>query len=120
MFYAASNQQLAHETSETRLTSVMARLMQCYYLASQSRINHAWNLFGTTARLALAVGLHRKQKQDELRVNCIEAECRRRTFWAAYSLDRYFSAALGRPKAIHDDDVDQVDHTGFCLDIRVD
>ncbi|CAD0055970.1 unnamed protein product, partial [Aureobasidium pullulans] len=108
MFYAASEQQLTKESGETRLTSVMSRLLQCHYLASQSRINHAWSLFGTTARLAFAVGLHRKQRPQIGRVNHVEVQCRRRTFWAVYSLDRYLSAALGRPKAIHDDDVDQL------------
>ncbi|KAI5275036.1 hypothetical protein E4T47_01840 [Aureobasidium subglaciale] len=108
MFFGASEQQIAKERGETRLTSVMVRLLQCHYLASQSRINHAWTLLGTTARLAFAAGLHRKQKIHHGNANHIEAQCRRRTFWAVYSLDRYMSAALGRPKAIHDDDVDQV------------
>jgi hypothetical protein len=36
-----------------------------------------------------------------------EAECRRRTFWSAYSLDNYLSTALGRPRTFHDDDIDQ-------------
>ncbi|TIA11265.1 hypothetical protein D6C80_07602 [Aureobasidium pullulans] len=114
MFYAASEQQLTKESGETRLTSVMSRLLQCHYLASQSRINHAWSLFGTTARLAFAVGLHRRQRPQIGRVNHVEVQCRRRTFWAVYSLDRYLSAALGRPKAIHDDDIDQ--DLPDCLD----
>lgn len=37
----------------------------------------------------------------------VEEECRRRTFWCAYSLDAYLSAALGRPRSIHDSDIDQ-------------
>ncbi|KEQ92160.1 hypothetical protein AUEXF2481DRAFT_433573 [Aureobasidium subglaciale EXF-2481] len=108
MFFGASEQQVAKERGETRLTSVMVRLLQCHYLASQSRINHAWTLLGTTARLAFAAGLHRKQKIHHGNANHIEVQCRRRTFWAVYSLDRYMSATLGRPKAIHDDDIDQV------------
>ncbi|KAI5198047.1 hypothetical protein E4T39_06998 [Aureobasidium subglaciale] len=108
MFFAASEQQIAKEIGETRLTSVMVRLLQSQFLASQSRINHAWILLGTTARLAFAAGLHRRQKVHLNSINHIEVQCRKRTFWAVYSLDRYLSAALGRPKAIHDDDVDQV------------
>lgn len=109
MYYTAAEKRLAQETGETRLTTVVSRLQQCHYLAARSRINHAWSLFGTTARLALAAGLHRRQRYHEAReANCIESECRKRTFWAAYTLDRYLSAALGRPKAFHDDDIDQV------------
>ncbi|KAJ4556006.1 hypothetical protein HRR78_001664 [Exophiala dermatitidis] len=36
----------------------------------------------------------------------VEAECRRRTFWCAYTLDTYLSVALGRPRSFHDDDID--------------
>ncbi|KAJ5984707.1 hypothetical protein N7481_006806 [Penicillium waksmanii] len=36
----------------------------------------------------------------------IESECRRRTFWCAYTLDAYLSAALGRPRTFHDNDID--------------
>lgn len=35
----------------------------------------------------------------------IEIECRRRTFWCAYTLDTYLSAALGRPRSFHDEDI---------------
>ncbi|QSZ28843.1 hypothetical protein DSL72_003348 [Monilinia vaccinii-corymbosi] len=37
----------------------------------------------------------------------IELECRKRVFWCAYTLDNYLSAALGRPRTFHDDDIDQ-------------
>ncbi|KAK7701612.1 hypothetical protein SLS57_011661 [Botryosphaeria dothidea] len=32
---------------------------------------------------------------------------RKRTFWCAYNLDTYLSAALGRPRTFHDEDIDQ-------------
>jgi hypothetical protein len=37
----------------------------------------------------------------------IDVECRKRVFWAAYTLDNYLSAALGRPRTFHDEDIDQ-------------
>lgn len=87
---------------------MQARLAQCFWLLSQSRINHCWTLFGTTARLAYAIGLNRDRKVDmALGMNRIDIECRRRTFWCAYSLDNYLSAALGRPRTFHDHDIDQ-------------
>lgn len=88
--------------------SVQARLMQCLYLLSHSRINHCWSLFGTTAHLMLALGIHRKSRVDPSRnPDYVDIECRKRTFWCAYNLDTYLSAALGRPRTFHDDDIDQ-------------
>ncbi|GJD01149.1 fungal specific transcription factor domain-containing protein [Colletotrichum higginsianum] len=89
--------QLSKERGAVRLTSVQARLCQCFWLLSQSRINHCWSLFGTAGHLALAIGLNRNRHADPAGgYNYIELECRRRTFWCAYSLDNYLSAALGR------------------------
>lgn len=59
------------------------------------------------SRLALAIGLNRSRRSDPASgVNQIEAECRRRTFWCAYTLDTYLSVALGRPRTFHDEDID--------------
>lgn len=99
--------QLSKERGEVRLTSVQARLCQCFYLLSLSRINHCWSLFGTTAHLALAIGLNRNRRADPAgSFTQVEIECRRRVFWCAYSLDNYLSAALGRPRTFHDADID--------------
>lgn len=84
---------------------MQARLAQCYFLLSQSRVNHCWSLFGTMAHLALAIGLNRNRRPDAT-LNRVECECRSRTFWCAYTLDRYLSAALGRPRTFHDEDID--------------
>lgn len=90
------------------LTSVQARLLQCIYLLTQSRINHCWNLFGTVSRLALGIGLNRKDRRPDPPggLGKVEVECRRRSFWCAYTLDTFLSAALGRPRSFHDDDID--------------
>lgn len=104
---AASENQLAKETGIVRLTSVQSRLALCFYLLTRSRINQCWTVFGIAARLALAVGLHRRSRTQHSE-ETVEMESRKRTFWAAYSLDCYLSAALGRPRAFHDDDIDQV------------
>ncbi|KKY24426.1 putative finger protein [Diplodia seriata] len=107
-FFSAAERQLSAEKGEIRLTSVQARLAQCLWLLGQSRINHCWSLFGTTAHLVLALGMHRKRRMDSAHsVDYIDLECRKRTFWCAYNLDTYLSAALGRPRTFHDEDIDQ-------------
>lgn len=89
--------------------------MQCFYLLAHSRINHCWSLFGTTAHLMLALGIHRKSRVDSSgNVDHVDLECRKRTFWCAYNLDTYLSAALGRPRTFHDEDIDQ--ELPLCVD----
>lgn len=59
------------------------------------------------SHLALAIGLNRNRHPDAMNgLNRVEVECRRRTFWCAYTLDAYLSAALGRPRSFHDEDID--------------
>lgn len=107
VYFAASENYLLSEKGAIKLTSIQARLAQCFYLLSESRINHCWSLFGTTAHLALAIGLNRRRRRDMI-TDYVEEECRKRVFWCAYSLDNLLSAALGRPRIFHDEDIDQV------------
>jgi hypothetical protein len=108
-YFQAADHQLSSEIGEIRLTSVQARLCQCFFLLSRSRVNHCWSLFGTTARLILAIGIHRKRRVETSNgVDLVDLECRKRVFWCAYGLDNYLSAALGRPRTFHDEDIDQV------------
>lgn len=108
-YFQLADHQLSSETGEIRLTSVQARLCQCFYLLSRSRVNHCWSLFGTMAHLILAIGIHRKRRLETSNsADLVELECRKRVFWCAYGLDNYLSAVLGRPRTFHDDDIDQV------------
>ncbi|VUC25726.1 unnamed protein product, partial [Clonostachys rosea] len=109
-YFAVAEHQLSMEKGQIKLSNVQARLAQCFYLLAQSRLNHCWTLFGITAHLALALGIHRKSRLDantSNRVDHIDLECRKRTFWCAYNLNTYLSAALGRPMTFHDEDIDQ-------------
>jgi hypothetical protein len=74
-----------------------------------SRTNQAWYLFGTTAQLILSLGLHTKRhsRSSHTGSGLIEAECRKRVFWSAYALDKYFNIILGRPGIFRDEDIDQ-------------
>ncbi|KAF2650438.1 transcriptional regulatory protein GAL4 [Lophiostoma macrostomum CBS 122681] len=106
-YYLAAEHQLSREKGSVRLASVQARLLQCFYLLTQSRINHCWSLFGTVSRLGLAIGLNRSKRPDRTNgLGYVEAECRRRTFWCSYTLDAYLSSALGRSPSFHDEDID--------------
>lgn len=107
-YFLAADYQLSKQPGSASLACVQARLCQSFWLLSQSRVNHCWNTFGTAARLALVLGLHRKPPPSLANTRTlVYLECCRRTFWSAYCLDNYLSITLGRPRIFHDDDIDQ-------------
>ena len=59
--------------------------------------------------MILALGLHRKRfsQISGPASGLIEVECRKRVFWSSYTLDRYLSVILGRPRIFRDEDIDQ-------------
>lgn len=60
-------------------------------------------------QLVAALGLHRKWyvKMGRNGSTYLERELRKRIFWSAYTLDKYLSIMFGRPRLLHDEDVDQ-------------
>ncbi|KAL2670312.1 hypothetical protein Neosp_014779 [[Neocosmospora] mangrovei] len=56
------------------------------------------------ARIALGMGLQSSSSCEGLPVDVIEK--RKRVFFSLYMMDRVVSTALGRPFAVHDDDID--------------
>lgn len=97
------------ECGPPRLETIQARLGQCLYLLSSSRANECWYSFGTALQLVAAVGLHRKwyAKMSRDGSTYLERELRKRIFWSAYTLDKYLSIMFGRPRLLHDEDIDQ-------------
>lgn len=75
------------------------------------RFNQAWYTFGHALQVISALGLHRKDNQKRTmtshRRDYIDEQCRRRTFWVAYTLDKYLGTMFGRPRHYHDEDIDQ-------------
>lgn len=107
LFFAEAERLLSEETGPVRLESVQARLAQCIHLLASSRVNQAWYIFGTVSQMIYALGLHRKRKPSPLSQEVIKTDCRKRVFWSAYTLDRYLSVILGRPRIFRDEDIDQ-------------
>ena len=97
------------ESGPPRLETIQARLGQCLYLLSSSRANECWYTFGTTIQLITALGLHRKlpMRFPKSGNTYLDHELRKRIFWSAYTLDKYLSVMFGRPRLLHDEDIDQ-------------
>ncbi|RAH48996.1 uncharacterized protein BO95DRAFT_460442 [Aspergillus brunneoviolaceus CBS 621.78] len=107
-WYAASKSMTALESGAPRLESVQARLGQCFYLLSSSRANECWYSFGTALQLVTALGLHRRHRGKVPRDgnSYLDRELRKRLFWSTYTLDKYLSVMFGRPRLLHDEDID--------------
>ncbi|KAJ5272677.1 hypothetical protein N7478_007802 [Penicillium angulare] len=90
-------------------TSIVLMLFACLYLLSSSRANECWYSFGTALQVVTALGLHRKwpAKSSKNRCSYLELELRKRIFWSVYTLDKYLSIMFGRPRLLHDEDIDQ-------------
>ncbi|KPM42680.1 hypothetical protein AK830_g3847 [Neonectria ditissima] len=65
---------------------------------------NTWFLVGIAARIALGMGLHTSSTYEGLPTDI--AERRKRLFFSVYMMDRVVSTALGRPFALHEDDID--------------
>jgi hypothetical protein len=108
-WYAASKYMLSLESGPPRLETIQVRLIQCLYLLSSSRANECWYSFGTALQVVTALGLHRKSpvKLSKNGSSHFELEVRKRIFWSVYTLDKYLSIMFGRPRLLHDEDIDQ-------------
>ena len=106
-YFQVAQAKLGGETGKARLESVQARIAICLYLLHTSRPNQSWYTFGITCQLMMAIGMHRDRPKTAPQPDPVTCECRRRAFWAAYTIDFYLSVILGRPHMIHDDHSDQ-------------
>lgn len=111
------------ETGGPHLESAQARLLQVFYLLMTCRMNQAWYIFGNVLQIISALGMHRRSRRDALHLRSpsdyIHSQCRMRSFWSAYILDKYLGVVLGRPRHFHDKDIDQdhpdrVDDADMC------
>ncbi|KAL7628833.1 hypothetical protein AAE478_000348 [Parahypoxylon ruwenzoriense] len=90
---------------------------------SRSRVALIFMMFAYAKRFSKSGGEDgsESRRSDTTNRDLVENECRKRTFWVAYSLDAYLSAAFGRPRAFHDEDINQdfpacVDDSDLDLD----
>ncbi|KAK7703195.1 hypothetical protein SLS64_009171 [Diaporthe eres] len=98
------------EVGLPQLESAQARLVQVFYLLMTCRMNRAWYIFGTLLQIISALGMHRRDRKgrsDLSSQDYVYKQCRKRTFWTAYILDKYLGVVMGRPRHFHDDDLDQ-------------
>ncbi|OAG21220.1 hypothetical protein CC77DRAFT_934198 [Alternaria alternata] len=111
MLFIEASRLTQAETGIPKLESAQCRLIQVLYLLMSCRFNQAWYTFGHALQIISALGLHRrddrKRQATATRRDYIDEQCRKRTFWVAYTLDKYLGVIFGRPRHYHDEDIDQ-------------
>ncbi|KAL5340978.1 fungal-specific transcription factor domain-containing protein [Aspergillus crustosus] len=110
--FCAAMQLTDGEMGFPRLESAQARLLQVLYLLQTVRMNKAWYTFGSACQVISSLGFHRRQSRQHngsLREqpDFIAHQCAKRVFWSAYIIDKYLSVVFGRPRLLHDDEIDQ-------------
>ncbi|KAI9819858.1 MAG: hypothetical protein M1827_006427 [Pycnora praestabilis] len=68
----------------------------------------AWRTIGMTARMALEMGLHRRETLDKSFSTEEERTSAVKLFWCIYVLDRRWSFGTGMPFALQDSDIDSM------------
>ncbi|KAF7727022.1 hypothetical protein EC973_008136 [Apophysomyces ossiformis] len=94
-----------HQRSPS-ISSVQALVIFQNHRASiDEKVASGWLINATAVRMAQDLGLHRSSESWD--VSDCEKETRRRVWWSVYVMDRWFSAAMGRPQTIFDEDCDE-------------
>jgi hypothetical protein len=95
---------LPHLVTKSTITNVQALLLLSLFLHNNNNRNGAWNLLGTAARIAFALGLHRCDLDTAFRPT--ERELRKQVFCTLYGFEQFLSSSLGRPSGLHEFDFD--------------
>lgn len=101
---AAVTSTLPFMLSKCTLSNVQALSLQALFFHNNNERNAAWNLLGTAARGAIALGLHEIGFGSSFRP--IQREIRKRVFCTLYSFEQFLSSSLGRPSGLHESDID--------------
>jgi hypothetical protein len=110
--YAQMDEMRGHGESTITLAHCQSWILTCTYEFKQMYFPRAWLSAGRGVRLAQMMQLHRLDGVGLDVKQCLpppkdwtEREERRRTFWMAFSVDRYASIGTGWPMTIDERDV---------------
>ncbi|CAK7236010.1 hypothetical protein SBRCBS47491_009490 [Sporothrix bragantina] len=104
LYYNKALQHAEEALAMNEMAALEVLTLQVSYSFFNQLGPNTWFLVGMAARVALGCGLHTASTYDKLPIDV--AEQRKRIFFSIYMMDRVASIALGRPFALHDDDID--------------
>jgi hypothetical protein len=102
--YAAATQSLDAMLAYNDCRTIQALMLMAIYCLREPGGPGAWTFSRMALLLAIEHGLHRQTRA--LSQLSMEAELRKRLFWACYAFDRQISVPMGRPFGISDRDID--------------
>ncbi|KAE8420448.1 fungal-specific transcription factor domain-containing protein [Aspergillus pseudocaelatus] len=117
-YQVRATQRLNEVMRDGGVQALQALLLLCQYRMTnsiQDTSTSLWHIVGVASRMCFELGLHREQTyrptetihmSDKTSYATIECEIRRRCFWCVVAMDRIVSITLGRPLAIHLQDVE--------------
>ncbi|KAL4876023.1 fungal-specific transcription factor domain-containing protein [Aspergillus karnatakaensis] len=104
VFYSKAMQYSEQALGGDEMSALEAIMLQVSYSFFNQLGPNTWFLVGTAARLALGMGLHAASSYHKFPLDVQQR--RKRIFFSIYMMDRVVSITLGRPFALHDDDLD--------------
>ncbi|RJE25978.1 hypothetical protein PHISCL_01663 [Aspergillus sclerotialis] len=97
------------------LRGVILLLLGAIYHLFCNRIRMAWRLCGTSASLAMELGLHHPETLQKAFPDELERSKALRVIWSIFVLDHGWSAALGLPRNMDDTALDNTQLVPVCL-----
>ncbi|KAI2821711.1 transcriptional regulator family: Fungal Specific TF [Aspergillus niger] len=89
---------LAGLLTSCTVSNIQALLLMALFLHNNNDRNAAWTLTGSAARIAIALGLHRSDIDESLRLT--EQDSRRRVWSTLFTFEQFLCLCLGRPSVI--------------------
>ncbi|CRG87566.1 Protein STB5 [Talaromyces islandicus] len=104
LYYSKALEYLEQAIEFGEMAALEVIMLQVSYSFFNQLGPNTWFLVGLAARLALGMGLHSSSTYNDMAFDMEQR--RKRIFFSIYMMDRVVSNALGRPFALHDDDID--------------
>ncbi|KAL4950783.1 fungal-specific transcription factor domain-containing protein [Aspergillus filifer] len=102
MFNAAKRRlEQAATVYPPNITVLQGHVLECQFYLALNMFNTAWMSLGKAIRLGQMAGFQKGVKRGF----DLQEFSRRGIFWSIYMMERYLSAALGRPMALDDADI---------------
>ncbi|KAI0701455.1 fungal-specific transcription factor domain-containing protein [Cerioporus squamosus] len=92
------------ELAPAKLYDLQLCVLMAHFLSGSMAPQSTWTLIGNGIRRAIDVGAHRRKVYNANPT--IEDELWKRAFWILVATEWTHSYGLGRPSAIHDEDID--------------
>ncbi|KAL9549302.1 hypothetical protein PS6_006157 [Mucor atramentarius] len=93
---------------EPTISNLQGLTLLCLHEYGCGRGPRSWMYGGMAIRMAMELGLHEDLDEDEngndnhTLEKLMQQETRRRLFWTIYTIDKFSSAATGRPSSLQD------------------